>query len=171
MGGGVGFFFSCCFHFIWGWFWCLLNAFSPNPHSKIQQQVRLLFTLPWRILAPYFLFKIMEELFEVKHFIGIKYSVGWQSDFSHWEVKRKKYGSFYSNNIFFFPWYSSSFLKPDCKQVLEKNVFMSTQDFSSWFQVQRDLDRPLNNSRRFRADLALILLSHFSASSIVLTGV
>lgn len=68
---------------------------------KIQQQVRLVFTLPWRMLASYFLFKIMEEFFEVKNFIGIKYSVGWKNDFSRWEVKRKRYGSFYSNITFF----------------------------------------------------------------------
>lgn len=52
-------FFLFCFHFIWDWFWHLLNAVPPNAHPTNQQNVRLLFTLPWRIDASYFLLKIV----------------------------------------------------------------------------------------------------------------
>lgn len=138
-------------------------------HTKIWQQVRLLFTLPWRILASYFLFKIMEELFDVKNFTGIKYSEGWQWFQPVRHEKEKMW--FFLFNKAWYSWSFSWYLKPDCKQVLEKNIAVFTQDFSSWFQVRRDLDRHLNNSRHFKADLALILLSRFSTSSIVLSGV
>jgi len=131
-------FLKILFSFYLGLVLVLTECCRSQPALKIRQQVRLLFTLPWRMLASYFLLKIMEELFQVKHCIGIKYSVGWQSDFSQGEVKRKKCGFFYSNNGFFFldifsvfSWY----LKPDCKQVLVKNISVFTQDFSSWFQV------------------------------------
>lgn len=98
----LSFFFKFCFHFFGAGFSVYWMLFPPTLTLKIWQQVSLLFTLPWRILASYFLFKIMEKLFEVKHFIGIKYSVGWKNDFSQWEVKRKRYSSFYSNSTFFF---------------------------------------------------------------------
>lgn len=96
------FFKNFVFNFFGAGFSVYWMLFPPTLTLKIQQQVSLLFTLPWRILASYFLFKIMEKLFEVKHFIGIKYSVRWKNDFSQWEVKRKRYSSFYSNNTFFF---------------------------------------------------------------------
>lgn len=171
--------YACfCFPSIGGWFKFLPNAVPPNSHSSIQQQARLLFMFPWRMGAC-FLFKIMYWLCEVKFFIGIKY-FEWQNDFNQWEGKS---GTFYPNSknfswyldfLYFFippppqpPWY----LRPDCKRGLEEKYYCVHTRLLFLLLSPRRFGQTFKQLQHFRADLTLILLSHLSMSSIVLTGV
>lgn len=68
---------------------------------------------------------------------------------------------------FFPPWY----LRPDCKQGLEEKYYCVHTRLLFLLLSPRRFGQTFKQLQHFRADLTLILLSHLSMSSIVLTGV